>query len=378
MPIPRDDHGLVAHRRDVGAAGGRRAHHERHLRNPGGRHPGLVVEDPAEVIAVGEDVGLERQERAAAVDEVDARQPVLERDLLGPEVLLDRHRVVGPALDRRVVADDDDARALDRPDPGDDAGARGLVVVQAVGGERAQLEERRAWVQQPVDPLPDGQLAPLAMPGDRAVVAAGAPAGDLRLALAEVRDERRHRVVVGADLGAGGIEPAPEDGHGADHRSEPVGRNRRRGGHAELPTPCVPSRPPAHRPPGRRLCQRADARPRRRRRRPPNPRRRTVRAHRLTSRTRPRRSTASRSRSRRSAVTASRAPVTRRSRSSRTAEPTRSSRSRRSSAPSPSRSWRRSSSRSSRPTSRRSRASPSPTPARSRSTASSSSTRSGS
>jgi hypothetical protein len=47
-----------------------------------GRHPGLVVEDPAEVVAVREDVRLERQERAAAVDEVDARQPVLERDLL--------------------------------------------------------------------------------------------------------------------------------------------------------------------------------------------------------------------------------------------------------------------------------------------------------
>ena len=107
-----------------------------------GRHPRLVVEDPPEVVAVGEDVGLERQERAAAVDEVDARQPVLERDLLGPEVLLDRHRVVGAALDRRVVGDDDAGRALDPADAGDDAGARGVVVVQAVGGERAQLEER--------------------------------------------------------------------------------------------------------------------------------------------------------------------------------------------------------------------------------------------
>ena len=175
-----DDHGLVAHRRDVGAAGGRAAHDERDLGDPGRRHPGLVVEDPAEVVAVGEDVGLERQERAAAVDEVDARQPVLERDLLGPEVLLDRHRVVGAALDGRVVGDDDDARALDRADAGDDAGARGLVVVQAVRGERAQLEERRAGIEQAVDPLADGQLAALAVAGDRAVVAAGAALGDLR------------------------------------------------------------------------------------------------------------------------------------------------------------------------------------------------------
>ena len=107
------DHGLVAHRRHVRAAGGRRAHDERDLRDARRRHPGLVVEDPPEVLPIREDVGLQRQERAAAVDEVDARQPVLERDLLRAQVLLDGHRVVGAALDRRVVGDDDAGRALD-------------------------------------------------------------------------------------------------------------------------------------------------------------------------------------------------------------------------------------------------------------------------
>ena len=108
---------------------------------PGGGHPGLVVEDPAEVVAIGEDLRLERQEGAARVDEVDARQPVLEGDLLGPEVLLDRHRVVGAALDRGVVGDDDAGRPLDPADPGDDPGAGRVVVVEAGGGQRAQLEE---------------------------------------------------------------------------------------------------------------------------------------------------------------------------------------------------------------------------------------------
>ena len=150
-----DDDGLVAHRRDVGAAGRAAAHDQRDLRDARRRHPGLVVEDPAEVVAVREDVGLERQERAAAVDEVDARQPVLERDLLGPQVLLDGHRVVGAALDRRVVGDDDAGRALHAADAGDDPGARGVVVVQAVGGQRAQLEERRARVEESVDALAD-------------------------------------------------------------------------------------------------------------------------------------------------------------------------------------------------------------------------------
>ncbi len=76
------------------------------------RHRRLVEEDPAEVLAVGEDLVLQRQERAAGVDEVDARQPVLQRDLLRAQVLLDRHRVVGAALDGGVVGDDDAAPAV--------------------------------------------------------------------------------------------------------------------------------------------------------------------------------------------------------------------------------------------------------------------------
>ena len=130
-PRAADDDRLVAHRRHVGAAGGTRTHDEGDLRDPRRRHPGLVVEDPAEVVAVREDVRLERQERTAAVDEIDAWQPVLEGDLLGAEVLLDGHRVVRAALDRRVVGDDDTGRALDAADAGDDPGAGRIVVVQA-------------------------------------------------------------------------------------------------------------------------------------------------------------------------------------------------------------------------------------------------------
>ena len=176
------------------------------------------------MVAVREDVGLERQERAAAVDEVDARQPVLERDLLRAEVLLDGHRVVGAALDRGVVGDDDAGRALDPADAGDDAGAGRVVVVQAGRRERAQLEEGRARVEQAVDPLADRELAALAVARDRALVAAGAAARDGRLARPQVRDERRHRIVVGARLGGRGIEPAAQDGHAAMIGRAPAGR----------------------------------------------------------------------------------------------------------------------------------------------------------
>jgi hypothetical protein len=189
---PLHDHRLVAHRRDVCAAGRRAAHHQRHLRDPKRRHPGLVVEDPPEVVAVGEDVGLQWQERSTRIDEVHARQPVLERDLLRAEVLLDGHWVVGAALDGRVVGDDDTGRALDPADSRDHARTRRIVVVHAVRSERAQLEEGAPGIEQAVDPFADRQLAPLAMSSDRALVTAGATFAESSGPGTEVIDERLH------------------------------------------------------------------------------------------------------------------------------------------------------------------------------------------
>ena len=152
-PRAAHDHRLVRHRRHVGAAGGARAHHDRDLRDPLRRHPRLVEEDPAEVLAVGEDLGLQRQEGAARVDEVEARQPVLLRDLLRAQVLLHGEREVRAALDGRVVRDDHALAALDDADAGHDPGARRAAVVQLPGGERVQLEEGGAGIDEPVDPL---------------------------------------------------------------------------------------------------------------------------------------------------------------------------------------------------------------------------------
>ena len=90
-----DDDRFVGHRRHVGAAGRAGAHDDGDLRNALGGHARLVEEDAAEVLAVGKHLRLQRQERAARVHQVDAGQPVLERDLLRADVLLDRHRVVG-------------------------------------------------------------------------------------------------------------------------------------------------------------------------------------------------------------------------------------------------------------------------------------------
>src|SRR5215472_8434490 len=52
-----NDHALVAHCRHIGAAGCAAAHHTGDLGNALGTHPGLVEEDPPEMIAVGEHLG---------------------------------------------------------------------------------------------------------------------------------------------------------------------------------------------------------------------------------------------------------------------------------------------------------------------------------
>ena len=163
-PRAVDDDRFVRHRRNVGAARGARSHDDRNLRNALGRHPRLVVEDAAEVLAVGEHLGLQRQERAARVDEIDARQAIVERDLLGPDVLLDRERIVGAALDRRIVGDDDHIAPRDAPDAGDQAGGRGVVVVDVPRGERRELEKRRVGIEQLVDAFANRELALRAMP----------------------------------------------------------------------------------------------------------------------------------------------------------------------------------------------------------------------
>ena len=72
-----DDDRFVGHRRHVGAAGRAGAHHHGNLRNAFRRHARLVEEDAAEVVAIGEYLGLQREKGAAGVDQIDAGQAVL-------------------------------------------------------------------------------------------------------------------------------------------------------------------------------------------------------------------------------------------------------------------------------------------------------------
>src|SRR5205823_12968543 len=103
--------------------------------------------------------GLERQKRAAGVDEVEAGERVLLGDFLGPQMLLDGERKVRPALHRGVVRDDHAVAPFDDADAGDDSRTRRVPVVELPRGERVQLEECRSRIDETIDALAREELA---------------------------------------------------------------------------------------------------------------------------------------------------------------------------------------------------------------------------
>ena len=111
------------------------------------------------MLAVGKDLGVIGQIGTAAVDQIDAGQPVGLGDLLGAQMLLHRHRIIGAALDGRIVADDHAFAARDPADAGDDARAGDVTVIKLMGSERRQLQEGRAGVDQLADALARQELA---------------------------------------------------------------------------------------------------------------------------------------------------------------------------------------------------------------------------
>ncbi len=125
---------FVAEHGQIRAARDAVAHDGGVLRDAGGGEDGVVSEDAAEVVLVGEYLVLHRQEHAGGVDEVDERQVALEGDALRAEDLLARHRDERAGLHGGVVGDDHARVAGDVADAGNDAraGKRAPLAIHAV------------------------------------------------------------------------------------------------------------------------------------------------------------------------------------------------------------------------------------------------------
>ena len=159
-----DDDRLIAHRGNVGAPGGARAHDSGDLRDARSAQDRLVAKDTAEVIAVGEDFRLERKESPAAIDEIDARKPVLERYLLCAKMLFYGDRVIRAAFHRCVVRHDHALAPAHETYPGDEPSGRNGGVVELVACEGAELQKRCSFVDEERNAVADEDLALVAVP----------------------------------------------------------------------------------------------------------------------------------------------------------------------------------------------------------------------
>ena len=74
---------VIAHDREIRAAGDAHAHDGGDLRDAHGAHDGVVAEDAAEIVSVGEDVFLEGEEHAGGVDEINGGDAIFDGDVLG-------------------------------------------------------------------------------------------------------------------------------------------------------------------------------------------------------------------------------------------------------------------------------------------------------
>ncbi len=181
--LDHDD--VVAHARDVGAAGGGVAEDQGHGGHGGGRAPGEVPEGAA---PGDEQLGLGREVGPARLDQVDDRQAVLEGDVRGAGALAEGEGVHGAAPHGGVVGADQALDPLDHADA-DDLGRPDLVL-GAPGGQGAQLQEGGVPVEQELDALPGRQLAPLPVALDVALPAAGPGGGQLLVDRCRVPSDR--------------------------------------------------------------------------------------------------------------------------------------------------------------------------------------------
>ena len=164
-PLHMDD--FVAHGRDIGSPCRAQTHHAAYLWDAHLGDDGLVVKYPSSVIRVGEDLGLERQERASRVHKIDEGKAVFHGDILEPKAFLYPHGINGSPLYGGIIEMHHRLTAAHPPYPGDQPGAMHFFVVQAFCRKRGDFQERGVSIQQQFEPFRNTQLFLLGQSGQR-------------------------------------------------------------------------------------------------------------------------------------------------------------------------------------------------------------------
>lgn len=148
---------------------------------------------------------------------------ILFGDLLGAQMLLDRHREVRSAFDGGIVGDDQHFAIADAPYAGDNACTRSrlgiatrLISVHIPCGKGGEFEEWRIGVEQAFDPFTDEEFALLFL---SLAILFPAPFTDFGEALLEFIREGAVVGGVGFEVFAIGVDVGGERFHGREVES---------------------------------------------------------------------------------------------------------------------------------------------------------------
>src|SRR5215813_7914990 len=188
------DNRLIAHCGNVRATGRAGTQNGSDLINALAGHSSLVIEDPPEMIAIREHLGLKRKEGSSGIDQVKTRQMVLHCNFLRPQLLFHGDRKVSAALDGRIIGNDDRLMTMNHADTSNETGAWSLIVVHARGSESAEFKERCVRIQYGIDSLANEHLAAFLVTLYRGFTAPFLDDCELR---AEFLDQLLHRGSVG-------------------------------------------------------------------------------------------------------------------------------------------------------------------------------------
>ena len=150
---------VVAHHREIRAAGYAHAHDGGDLRDAHGAHDGVVAEDAAEIVGVREDVFLQRKKDASGIDQINCGDAIFDGDVLRANYFFGGHREKGAGFYGGVVGDDHEEAAGDAGEAGDGSGGGSAApfFVHFVGGVDAEFEEVGAGIDQLGDAFAGGE-----------------------------------------------------------------------------------------------------------------------------------------------------------------------------------------------------------------------------
>src|SRR5215212_12094379 len=84
---------------------------------------------------------------------------ILFGDLLGAQVLLDRHREIRPAFDSGIVGNNKDFAIADASNAGDNPSSGSLIIIKLIRCQRGEFQKRRTRIKQTFDPFADEEFA---------------------------------------------------------------------------------------------------------------------------------------------------------------------------------------------------------------------------